>query len=257
MKYLMLLLLSCLLFACGPKKLAVKNADTLIVHQITKRVPLYSAQKDELAKDVDRFLVNKKPMVQEIVPIIDELDFKDSGRLESQYQTLETHYRKIAQDFSALMAKYLSKLDAKQQKEFISNLEDENKKIAVKVKRNPMSDIESRFKLFFDSISDSQKKLLNTYKDYFKARNELRLQNRLKLQEQIRGLTSEELSAESKQKMIQDYFTEYQKASLEDNKNVEILKKIAPTLSDEQRKYFKEEAQDIKETLKYFISVDY
>lgn len=257
MKIIILLILSFVLVSCGPKKLAVKNADTLITYQITKRVPLYSAQKDELTKDVEKFLVRTKPTAKEIVPVFDELDFKNESKLEDQYQNLKNHYKKIAREFSLLMSKYIAKLDSKQQKEFFENLEEENKKLTRKLTSDQSSDIEDKFEMFFGTITDDQKKMLKEYSEYFKSRGQARLQRRIKLQEEMKSAFADDMSVESRTKMIQESFVDYQNSSLLDNKNLEIIKKIAPSLNTNQREYFKKEAQDIKETLKYFITVDY
>lgn len=257
MRVIVLIMVVLLGYGCAAKKLAVENADTLITHQITKRLPLYSAQKEQLAKDVDQYLDETKPMSQEMIPVIDQIDLKSTSNIESQYTKLEKYYKEISKSFSKLMSKYMAKLDNKQQKEFFETLDDENRQILKKEKEDRIDQVEERFEMFLGSINSKQKQLVREYADYFHERSKKRLDNRLELHQQFKSIYSHDTSESSKADLFQDQFVKYQDKSLESNKNAEILKKVVPTLTEGQREYFKEQAQEVKSLLKYFNSIEY
>lgn len=257
MRMTSLFLIALLGYGCAAKKMAVENADSLISYQVNKRLPLYSAQKEELAKDVDKFLNDTKPKAQDILPIIDDLNLKDPAKLDANYAKVETFYKILAKDFSALMSKYLAKLDTKQQKDFFETLDDENREILKKEKEDRINGIEERFEMFLGSINSAQKQLVREYADYFHDRSKARLDRRVKLHQELRQIYFQDVSEASRKTQIQDSLLEYQEASLTGNKNLEILKKIIPTLTEAQREYFRKEAQEIKDLLRYFNSIDY
>lgn len=257
MKLIVLILIALLAYGCAAKKLAVENADGLISYQVKKRIPLYSAQKEELEKDIDQFLNQARPKAQEILPIIDELNLKETTRLDSQYAKLEAFFITLSRDFSALTSKYLAKLDVKQQKDLFETLDDENREILKREKEDRIDRIEDRFETFLGSINSAQKQLVREYADYFNTRAQKRLDRRIKLHQELRAIYDQDISEKSRFNLIQDSMVKYQEESLKGNKNLEMLKKIVPTLTRVQREYFRKEAQEVKDLLRYFNSIDY
>lgn len=258
MKMLLIVLICFLVTGCAAKKFAVDNADTLISHQINKRVPLYSKQKEKLSKDIDKFLNDSKPLAQEILPIVDEIDLKNEAKIENHYKKLEAYFMEISKKFSAMMSGYLAQLDKKQQKEFFDTLDEENRQLLEREKEDRIDSIEERFEMFFGSIKGEQKQLLIEYSDYFHNRAKQKLDRRVKLHNEFRQIFSQEdLSLNGREKMIQDAFVEYQKESLTGNKNLEMLKKLLPTISKGQREHFRGQTSEVKELIEYFLSVDY
>ena len=257
MKILMLFLIVFLGYSCTAKKLAVENADTLLSHQIQKRLPLYTQQKAELDIDIIKFLNETKPTAQEIIPIVDELRLTSEPKVEEQYAQLEGFYKKIAKNFSVLMSKYMAKLDARQQKDFFRTLANENQDILNKSKKNRFSEIEDRFKLFMGSMSAEQKKILEGYKDYFSERASLRLKNRKNLHQEFKSIYAQDVTSTKKEELFQNAFTGYQDESLNTNKNLEIIKKLLPHITQKQRDHFQVQTQEVKELLKFYIQTDY
>ncbi len=257
MKLSHLFLIAVLTYSCAAKKMAVENADTLITYQVTKRLPLYSAQKEQLTKDIDKFLNETKPKAQDMLPVIDDIDLKDPAKLDPQYAKFESFYKVLSKDFSALMSKYLAKLDGKQQKDLFETLDDENRELLKREKEERIDGIEDRFETFLGSINSKQKQLVREYADYFHARSKLRLDRRVKLHKELKSIYNQDVSENSRMIQIQESMLEFQNAGLADNKNLEILKKIVPTLTEEQREYFRKEAQEIKDVLRYFNSISY
>jgi hypothetical protein len=245
------------LSGCGMKKLAVENADGLIYYQVGKRLPLYSEQKDDLGKDIDQFLNAKKNTANDVIAVINELDIKSEDKVEKHYKKLEAVYIETIRDFSNLLAKYIARLDKKQQKEFFEYLDDENREIVKRKKAQTIDKIEERAKMLLGSVNDKQKQLIREYEGYFHQRNKERVDRRIKFHTKLRSLFKEDLSVDSRTAGMQDAFRSYQAEALEGNKGLEILKKAVPTFTDEQKEHFRNHAQDMKEMLKYYLTVDY
>lgn len=257
MKITLIFVLTFILSGCGMKKLAVDNADTLISYQVTRKIPLYSQQKEAFKKDLNELLNKTKPVAEELLPIIDEVDPKHPERLDSQYEKLESYYVKLAGDFSELISKYLARLDQKQQKDFFNTLEDENRDILKNEKKKTIDQAEERIKALLGSVNGKQKQIIREYEDYLASRNKARLDRRIKLHDQFRELYKQDVSVASRITSFQEAFKKYQSASLEGNKNLEIVKKFVPTISKSQREHFRNHVQDVKDMLKHYITVDY
>jgi hypothetical protein len=244
-------------YGCGAKKMAVENADTLINYQITKRLPLYSAQKDQLNRDVDIFLNKEKPVAQEIIPIIDEINLKNPDQVESQYKKLEAFFMRLSKDFTATMAKYLAKLDSKQQKDLFATLDDENREILKKEKEDRIDGVEDKFKTFMGSMNSKQKQIIREYSDYFHERAKHRLTRRVRLHDTFRSIYQHDLSEAAKADEFADAFNQYQVDAISGNKNLEIVKRILPTVTPDQREHFRKEVQEIKDLIRYYNSIEY
>lgn len=257
MKITAFFLIAMLGYGCAAKKMAVSNADTLISYQVTKRIPLYTAQKDELGADIDQFLNKSKPMAKEIVPVIDGITLETPEKVDEQYRKLETYYRRIASNFSKIMSKYMAKLDYKQQKEFFDTVELENKGITKKDKQERIEDVADRMETFLGTVTKAQKDIIESYGDYFMDQTTKRVERRKTLQNRFRNIFAQDASPEAKQELFQEAFLKYQDEGLTSNKNQEILKELIPTITKPQRDHFKREAQEIKDIIAYFIQTNY
>ncbi|WPU63847.1 hypothetical protein [Peredibacter starrii] len=251
------LLIALIGYGCAAKKLAVDNADTLLGHQVTKRLPLYTAQKNELGEDIDQFLNKQKPVAQEIVPVIDDMKLESEAKLEEHYKKLEGFYRKIAKDFSALMAKYMAKLDDKQQKDFFDEVESENRQIAKKDKEERVEEVQERLEKFLGTISSDQKQVIAHYGDYFMEQTKKRVERRRELHQKFKSIYAQDIAPTARKDLFQEAFVNYQEEGLTSNKNLEILKKLLPTITKLQREHFRRETQEIKDILSYYLQVNY
>jgi phage-related minor tail protein len=257
MKVTFIILFCFLGYGCAAKKLAVQNADSLITHQMTKRLPLYSDQKDTLEKDVDAFLDRTKPMAQEVLPVIDEMNLKNEEEISTQYQKLESFFVQVSNEFSKLSSKYMAKLDPKQQKEFFETLDDENREILKKEKENRIDQAENRLELFLGHVNSKQKQIIREYGDYLQKRAKTRLDRRIKLHHEFKIIYHQDISESSRASAFLEQFVNYQNESMTGNKNLEIIKRFIPTITSEQREHFRKEAEEIKSLIKYFNSVEY
>lgn len=256
MRMLPLMLTACLGMSCAAKKMAAKNADLLIENQIEKRMPLYTAQKKALAKDVDLFLTEQKEFAKEALPALNNVELK-SDKVDSQYDHLDQIYRKLAVNFSKLMSKYMALLDEKQQKDFHVNLEAENKAMARIEGSERMEKIYDRFETVLGSISDEQKKILEAHKPYLDERYSIRLKRREALHAKFREIYQLELSSASRTQYFIDAFSQYQNSYPDNAKNKEILKQMLPTFTTRQKAELKERVNDLKEIIGFYLETDY
>lgn len=250
-------LLMALLTSCGFKKVAVKNADSIISHQVTKKIPLNSEQKRELDKDIDKLLNDSKPAAEAIIPLIGLLDFSGTEKLESQYKELEAIYISIAAEASVILARHIAKLDSKQQRNFLEKLKKDNDEIKERLKKKSMKKVEFWMKSMLGTINEKQVALMKEYEDYFHERNQLRLERRIRLADKFKEIFAGNPPVQEKEKAIKEAFDKYQADSLEGNKNLEMLKKLVPTISDEQKKHFMKHMENLQELLKYYLTVEY
>lgn len=257
MKMSLFLLVAVLGYGCTGKKMAIENADYLISYQMNKRLPLYSEQKNQLAKDIDSFLNKMKPEAQNILPIIDEINLETNEKTTSQYAKLEEFFKKISKSFSELISKYMAKLDLKQQKDLFKTLDNENREILKLEKEKNIDLIESRMKLFLGSVNSEQKQIIRENSEYFQLRAKERLDRRIELHEKFRAIYNQDISESSRAGLFQEAFVHYQNKIYEKSRNLELLQKLLPTISKNQREHFRKEAQEIKDLLKYFISIEY
>lgn len=256
MKLAPLLLLSFLGFGCTAKKLTAQHADILLEHQIEKRLPLYLSQKKQLKKDVDSFLNEQKPFAREAIPIITSIEL-DVSKVDEQYGTLQALYKKLALNFSRLMSKYMAPLDMKQQKEFAKNLIKENEDIKSSKSDERMEKIQDRFETFFGTITDKQIEIFKTYNKYFEDRHLLRLSRRQALHNRFIEIYNMDIPEQSRKNYFYEAFADYQGNYPNGPKNIEIIKNIIPTLSRDQKEYFEDKTNDIKEILNYYLEIHY
>lgn len=250
-----LLLILC--YSCAAKKLVVNNADTLLEHQITKRLPLYSKQKKALAEDVTQFLKAQKPRAREVLPVIDKININNPDEIDDHYLVLAKNYDQIALDFSRILSKHMAKLDSKQQKDFFKTLAQENRELKKKDPEERTEKIQERFENFFGSINEKQKQKLTDLHDHFEARNKERILRRIELHAEFERIFENDLSPESRQDLFVKSYAEYQKKSIDHKKNIELIKAILPTVSEKQKEFFKSRTREVKEILKYFLEASY
>lgn len=256
MRILPLVMTAFLGYSCAAKKMAAKNADLLIEHQIEKRMPLYTAQKTALAKDVNTFLTEQKEFAKEAMPALRSIEL-NVEKTDQQYDHLDQIYRKLALNFAKLMSKYMGLLDEKQQKDFSKNLTAENASMAKLSGNDRMEKIYDRFETLMGTISDKQKAILDDQKPYLDERHAKRVRRREALHMKFNEIYKLDLSASSRAQYFVDAFKEYQDGYPDSEKNKEIIKLLVPTLSVAQKEELKKRVNDLKEIIGYYLETDY
>ncbi len=243
--------------ACAAKELVVRNADTMLEYQVTKRLPLTSHQKNELQKDVDLFLNQEKKIAEEMLPVIDQIKLGSSEEVKPIYKKFESFYRKISSDFSTLMARYMVKLNEKQQKEFFENMKDENERYASKTQKERREDAEEALEKFIGKLSETQSGVIRSYDQFFRKQLRTRLTRRVALHEKFKTVMSSGSSSAEKEKELHRIYIAHQEVNFSESKTLEIIQKFIPTLSAEQKDMFREKTREVKEILRYFIQSTY
>jgi membrane-bound lytic murein transglycosylase len=252
MTRILILIILITLAACGSKKLAVGNADTLISYQMNKRIPLEYKQKEKLAKDVDEFLNVHKADAKAILPIIDEIRLEQP--IDAQYSKIEAFYKKVTQDFTKIIAKYMAMLGETQQKEFFESFKAENERSLKRDKFTRRKQVEDRVKIAVGSITEEQKKILDQYEGYFEERMNKRHQMKQELFTKFQEIYKSRTDLEHK---FEQAFLAYQAENMDNAKNLEIIKKIIPTLTHDQKEELKDQIVEVKEIIALFLSTNY
>jgi len=236
--------------------MVVKNADVLVEYQIKKRLPLYSAQKEKLSKDVKAFLNDQKALTKKSLPIISQIEL-DPQKVDVQYDTLQGLYKDLALHFSKLMGRYMALLDSKQQKEFKLNLDGENRQLRRFDSNDLIEKTEEQVEFLFGAITDEQIKLIKDHGPYLAARHKVRLSRRKMLHENFSKIYKMDLSKESRETYFDEAFNEYQNNYPENPKNKELIKKLLTTLNMEQKEVFKKKVKELKEIINYYLEIHY
>ena len=241
---------------CAAKKIMVENADFMLESQIQKRLPLNSAQKVSLSKDIDQFLNEQKPFIKDALPVLSNVEL-NVNKVDDQYYYLKGLYDKLAYNFSSLMSRHMAQLDQKQQKDFIAVLRKENEKISKTAASDIMDKVHDRFEKLFGRETKEQEKILDSFKTHFKERNKERLERRKKLHLKFQEIYSQDLSHEGRTTQFLEAFKEYQLRAVDADSQRDLIKKILPTLDEKQKQIFHGRIQELKEILAYFIEADY
>lgn len=243
-------------YGCAAKKLAIDNADSLITYQITKRLPMTGKKKDVLEKDVSKLLNAAKPDARGVKEIVKKIDIDETSEIDAHYSQLETIYRKVAKDFSHLLSHHMADFSPEEQTTFFKNLKKDNDK-TPKDKKQREEEIEERVEYFLGSINDEQKKLMRNYESYFQERNLQRRERKKELQKKFKKIYQAESDKKNREWLFLEAYGDYQNESLKGNKNLEIIKKLIPTISSKQKAHFNQNKQEIVELIDYFIDVSY
>ncbi len=257
MKLTVIYLLALLTYGCAAKKLAVDHADTIIELEVEKRLPLYSRQKEELSRDIDIFLNNKKMAAKDMLPVLDSIKLDQPQKIDAQYAVLMKFFRKISLDFSLVMAKYMTQLDKKQQVELFENLNKENKLASKKDPTERREALEDKIEKILRSISKDQKKILKTYDAYFISQHKIKVEKRREMYAQFKVILAQNIPTATKRDQLQSLYTAYYDDQTKSNKSLEIIHKFIPTISRRQKEAFRTQTQEIKEILNFFIQAKY
>jgi len=255
----MLLLIMVILsgFGCAAKKMAIDNADTLITYQVAKDLPLSSSQKNALGKRVEAFLNDSKPLANKILETLIKLEPGNPETYAPAYQELEKEYLVLAQDFSKVLSHSMAAFDKNQQEEYFEIQKKKTSKIKQKNAKERITKSKERLEHFIGKINEEQKNLIVTYNEYFEDRAQKRIVRRGELQDKFKEIFAQDVTQAEKEKLIQEAFVTYQKESMVGNKNLEMLKLLQPTLSEEQIKHLNGKKEEIIDLLKYFIKKEY
>ena len=251
-------LLTCLLISsCGLKKLVVKNLDTFLNYQISKHIPLNSQEKEKLKKDVSNILNHSKPEGQKLLEIIKTLKIDDKENVAAKYYEIKGVYEVISDEFIHLISRNLSTLNQKKSKEFLEHQDKEIKKLETKVQKKDTTSIYKGIKNIIGDLTDTQEKILKEYESFFLQKYVERVHRRKKTLEDIKSTLEKSLSSREKEENLNNIINLTHKKSMSDEKFLEIILKLQPTLTEKQKSHFNQRKLDVEEMIEYFISTKY
>ncbi len=257
MKLLLILIITSLLVACTGQTLIVKNADALLEYQIKKRLPLNNKQKEKLSIDIDHFLNSEKKVVTDILPVIDQIDLGRPDEIDTHYKKLVEFFRRLSNDFSHILAKYMVQLDSNQQKEFFENMEEEITKYKKKTQKERREGVEDKMENLLGDLNKEQKAIMNSYDPYYEKISEIKLQRRIELHNGFKEILSRSQTAREKEEALVKSFELNQDKNISDDNALEIIKKIIPTLDKNQKLTFRKKVIEMKDLLRYFVQANY
>jgi len=256
LKCLILLLIGPIFYGCAAKKLIVMNADTLLEHQIEKKIPLTTVEKSQLSKDIDVFLNTHKKTAAELITLSKSLEL-DKDQVEANYEKLNNIYRKVALDFSKIISHSLSSLNSKQQNEFFENLKKEDHKTAKVPLDEIIEKTLDRFEWIFGTISEEQKSILMGDKGEVVRRHQAHLKRREAFHQRLHEIFQQNATSIDREKVFNDSFTDLLDQYPDADKNKQILTLLVKSLGAEQKKHFQEKLQDLRELLSFYIETDF
>lgn len=247
------LLILLLISSCAAKKLAVRQADNLIQYQIEKKIPLYTAQKEKLGRDIDKILLELKPEIKKLIPLLKEMPIESPEKVEGHYVIVDQIYQRIETDFTALLATHISSLDKKQQRDFLKTMENDTKEIEDRSETRKKETFERNLKMLLGSVTEKQKDILKSYDAYFQKRATSRINGRKNLETNIAKIFEAEMNREA----ILQAFKEYQAERKKDLQITTILKDFIPTLTAEQKVHLKEKFEEAETLIMEFLKTSY
>ena len=256
MKFSYLFVIALLSQGCLMKKMAVNHADIGIEGQIEKRMPLYSAQKDQLSLDVDKFLNTTKPEIKSALVQIKALTL-DASKVESQYQGLRASYMEISEDYLKLLSRYMSQLDDKQQRGFWEKFDKTTADFKKRTESEQKARLEDRYEMFFGTVNPAQMKLLHAFGEEQIAAGPAKAKLRDDLRQKMMIIFTEAVSPEAKAEAFTVAYHNYQEGLMNDARNITFLKSLMGTLSQKQRTHFNEKVIEIEELVTYFLTKDF
>jgi hypothetical protein len=256
-RLLILLMTVALLGGCAAKKLIIRNADTLLANQVEKRLPLHSHQQRQLRSDLKRFLNEKKAVARDVMTLIDDINPDAPAKVEDQYQKLSDHYKQVALDFSRLLSRYIAQLDQRQQRQFFSTLETENRDLEKKKSSARRKQLEERLIKVFGKLTEEQRKLIDSEQEHFDRQFRVRLERRRELQSKIRGILQGAETEAARSDAIYQAFVDFHEESIAKSRNLQLLQKFLPTLDASQKSSLQGRLQEVKEMLSYYLETSY
>ncbi len=254
MKNLMALISLFFIISCGMKETLVSNMDSILYHKTSTKFDLDSKQKTALKASIKKFLTAQQKKTKEAKELIQTLDLSQKDEIAPTYRGFIELYREIAISYSEVLADLMSTLDKKQQATFIKEFIRENKELEDKIIDSDPTDYFTRFRFFFGSINDLQKKTIVEHSDFFREQSRHRLKNRIILLKAIEEAFKE---ANSKKK-IYEAFRVYNTESFPKQKEmIKIIKLLVDQAEQTQIKTFNEKKMEALEIIDLFAKSKY
>ena len=258
MKNLSLFLILFTLISCGMKETVVSNIDTIVYYKAQSKLDLYSTQKEALKVDIKKFLNGQTARVEDTRQTIKSIDLHKKDDLKIPFRELVFQYKEIATEFAFVVAKPMSVLDQKQQTHLFKELEKENQEMVEKLDEKDSKEYFKRFRFFFGSITPKQEELILSNHDFFKSQTKRRLEKRRGIQAEIKEVYKTAKNQKEKEDKFYKILKTHLAGSFEnEDKILEFIQKVVPTLDEKQIKYFNDKKSETLEMINLFANQKY
>lgn len=244
------ILLGLVLGSCAFKKAAVNNLETFISYRLGNQLHLYYAQKSELSKSLQKWIVSseQKSIIASAQTVLDEFDWKTSD-LKASTLKLNGLYRQIAMNFNTLLAQQIALLDESQREKFFKTMNEGNKRLEKE--ESMQAGIERLLEFCFDEITDEQNQLVQKFYTETPQVNTARLTKRLESQKRIKEVFNDNSIADKsmaiKEALDQAVNRPLNEEQLE--RNLQFFAAFTQTLTPEQLEYFSAKKKDALEIM--------
>lgn len=185
----------------------IGKADYFLTKEVSNALYLNSGQKEELRKDMERWLNQIKPQVKLIRGrLIAQKRMVSKGAASKDFALLQARQFgslafKAASGLTAALAKQMVQLDEEQQERFFKDWQKENDKLRGWIDKDKPDYPYSNFRTFFGKLTSEQKKLFKDQKAYFIQNNKNKLETRLRFEENLKRVFAEKALVEKEKKI--------------------------------------------------------
>jgi isochorismate synthase EntC len=244
--------------SCSFKSLIVSNFGTILTNRINKSLSLSHYDKQNLKKDITKFLETTKPQVTQMKKRLQQADFKGLN-IETEFKFFGELYFEISKGISPILAHYIARFDKRKSEMFIERLNKENNKILSQIKERKDEDYIKRYEFIFGDLSKDQLSIVKSSISILKTLSHQRLDRRLKTQREFKILLSNG-SIESKEKAVLDIFLKQSDRRIltkEQKQMSSKIQRIFDSLSEKQLKKLEERRSLIIEWIDSYIQTSY
>jgi|GEM_PF-2577523 hypothetical protein len=257
MKFFLFGFVILLFSACGLKELAVKNADTFLIYQINKHIPLDHKEKELLKSDVRLLLNSIKSEASELLQMLKSLDLQDQKNVSLRYEEGKKWYQKIFIHFSQLISRKISTLSKEGVQHFKLIQEKEIKKLKAKTEKKDLKKNINAIKKVIGDLTESQIELLKKYEDDLHQSYKKRLERRIVVLDEIVTLLKKTTDPKMRETEIMQIFHKSHIENLKEDKYLEIILAFLPTLNEKQKKHMQQQKSELIELIEIFIATKY
>jgi len=257
MKFFLFGFVILLFSACGLKELAVKNADTFLIYQINKHIPLDHKEKELLKSDVRLLLNSIKSEASELLQMLKSLDLQDQKNVSLRYEEGKKWYQKIFIHFSQLISRKISTLSKEGVQHFKLIQEKEIKKLKAKTEKKDLKKNINAIKKVIGDLTESQIELLKKYEDDLHQSYKKRLERRIVVLDEIVTLLKKTTDPKMRETEIMQIFHKSHIENLKEDKYLEIILAFLPTLNEKQKKHIQQQKSELIELIEIFIATKY
>lgn len=249
-----LLSLFLILSGCTFKSIVVPNLPYLIADRIDGKLHLYNEQEYEVRDELKKLFKEEIPRIQNIQEYVNSIDIKVLDEKKA-YLFLAENYKSIAGKVNKTLANQFSQLDKNQIKKFKASVQEDNSKIEKRLKESKPKDYYKRFSFFFGELTESQKKMINSFIPHFELQTRIRINERREFQKKLFEYlkSGEELS---KKKLILELFNknaDRTKISPERIKTIDFFDRFTRTLTPNQISFFNKKRGEVNSWLEAFL----